>query len=447
MTSEPGRPSRGARLARRLLRGRGGGFVAMQMAGTQVFVVAINMATGIITARLLGASGRGLFAAATLWPQALLAIFSFGMPAAITYHMRGTPEARRTIFTATLLLAGILSVAATALGLGVVPFAMRNYSAGEIAMSELCVLATIPLVFQLVVRQVSVSLLIFRLFNVSSVLAPLIYLLLMLAAWPVTGVTVPVCLVALYAGIVLSTVWVYWRLHVACPPSLVMLGTWVRRLVAYALRGAVADLLSGISGYIDRLVLVFLITPELLGLYAVAYSFSRLMLVLQTVVVTFVYSKLVGRPRAEIIALHNQVFRLMAYVVFGAAVGALLLGRQVLMLFYGHEFAAAHMIFFVLTVEAALTCTGQVTAQALYALDRPGYASIAQTASFVTVLATMLLLVPGLGPMGAAIAMAAAAFVRMAVLLRGLSTSSSTGLPSLFPRQADLLFLRSLFRA
>jgi O-antigen/teichoic acid export membrane protein len=435
------------RLTEGMLRSRGSGVVAAQMFATQVLVVVLNMASGIATARLLGASGRGLFAAATLWPQLLLAVFCFGFPAAITYHIRGTPEARGTIYTATLLLGAIMSCVAVAVGLVVVPFAMRSYTPQEILLAEFCVLATVTTIFQLLVKQVAISLHLFTLFNLACLLAPLLYLLLMLAAWLVFGLTVHASIVSLYAGVVIATVVNFLQLRRHCALAVSGLGLWMRRLTSYAMRGAVADILSGLSGNIDRLVLVFLITPEMLGLYAVALGFSRLMLVLQTVINSFVFSKLVGRPKVEIVALHNQVFRLMAYIVLGAAMGSLLIGRQVIMLLYGREFGAAHMMFVVLTFEAAMTCTAQVTAQTLYALNRPGSASLAQTAGFVTALAGMLLLAPSFGGIGAAIGMATASFVRGAVLLRAFARFTESGLPRLLPERSDIAFVRSLFRA
>ena len=44
-------------------------FALFQSVGTQGLITLANLATGVITARLLGPDGRGIFTAVSTWPQ------------------------------------------------------------------------------------------------------------------------------------------------------------------------------------------------------------------------------------------------------------------------------------------------------------------------------------------------------------------------------------------
>ena len=84
---------------RQLLRsiGRGQGTVPafLQTVASQLLVLVVNILTGVITARALGADGRGIFAAITFWPYFLGNLFSLGLPNALVVHFRSFAAMRR----------------------------------------------------------------------------------------------------------------------------------------------------------------------------------------------------------------------------------------------------------------------------------------------------------------------------------------------------------------
>ena len=60
--------------------------------GTNVLVLALNLGTGLLTARFLGPEGRGEFAAMVLWPQFLASLLTLGLPQATTFNIVRHPE-------------------------------------------------------------------------------------------------------------------------------------------------------------------------------------------------------------------------------------------------------------------------------------------------------------------------------------------------------------------
>ena len=71
-----------------------------QSIGAKVFIVGINAATGIITARALLPAGRGELAVMILWPVFLASAMTLGIPSALTFQLRIHPEKRSQLMGA-----------------------------------------------------------------------------------------------------------------------------------------------------------------------------------------------------------------------------------------------------------------------------------------------------------------------------------------------------------
>lgn len=430
------------RLLGRLLRAEGGIFAALQTGAGQVLVLLLTITTGVITGRLLGPEGRGLFAAATLWPQLLVTVCFVGVPAGIIYHLRGTPAARGSIVAAGAVLGFVLAFLGMAVGAIAMPLMMRGYPPEILQLAWICILATFAYVLHLLMRQVLVALDLFTAFNVASVLAPLLYLLGLLAMWAGSGVTVAGAALALVGSVAATALWMCWHARRSFSLSATDLRHWLRQLGTYSARGALADVLLGLTAHLDRLVLIAVLAPDVLGLYAVANSMARVMLVLHTIVNSVVFPKMAGRPKEAVKSLHDHAFRFMLHAVLGIVLASFLFGREVVTLFYGEAFAGAGLLFSVLVVESGLTCVAQTLSQLFYACNRPGYVSTSQAACFAAVVLGLLVLVPLWGALGAALAMVLGAVVRVSMLLAGIPLVLGLGLPRPYLERADLIRLQ-----
>src|SRR6185312_9511281 len=79
-------------LARKFLLARDPGSAAIQSVVLQLLTVAANLVTGVVTARLLGVEGRGVYAAATTWPTVLGSVAVAGAMDAVLVFIRRRPE-------------------------------------------------------------------------------------------------------------------------------------------------------------------------------------------------------------------------------------------------------------------------------------------------------------------------------------------------------------------
>ena len=414
---------------------------------TQGAVILLNMGTGILTARVLGPAGRGVFAAVTLWPQFLSTLAVLGIPSALVYFLRSRePAERDRIISAAVLLALAASSVATLLGCVIVSVTMGHYGRDYVLLSLFfCAIWTGPYLLTVVLRQAAAAEGRIGAFNRSCYLPPLLFLIALLGTWalmPITPVTAAICIM-LPSGLVLA--WLARDLIGAGIWSPMLRGTAgsVREMAAYAWRAAPGDVVSGLLGSIDRLILVAMLAPAQLGIYAVAYSLSRLLLVMQTLASAVLFPQMAGRSPDGAKELHDQALRLVIYAVIAALVVVSIAGTPVLGLVYGHQFAVANDILFILVIEAGLTCAGQVSGQLFLVLNRPGWVSTAQGIGLASAGVALFLLVPPFGGLGAAAALAIAGSVRMLVLLGGIPARLHLSLPRLVPSVDDVAFVRS----
>src|SRR5688572_10504293 len=81
---------------------------AIQTFGARLIILAMNLATGILTANLLGAAGRGEQGAMALWPAVLTPILIIGLPASLVYNSRQSERFAPDFFYGAVGIALIL---------------------------------------------------------------------------------------------------------------------------------------------------------------------------------------------------------------------------------------------------------------------------------------------------------------------------------------------------
>lgn len=403
----------------------------------QGMTMGVNLATGILTARLLGPVGRGEFAAASMWLLLPSLLAMSGIQNGIVYAARLDPAKRAGVGFAGLLLSFVAFVPITAVAWFSLPWLMHGYGVDVLYLSKLCLVAAVVNVLTVVVRQSLLAEKDFGAYNLLGSSFAAVYLLLLVALAvaglinPKTAVEAQVVGTSMVLLVGLVRLWRGWR-----GLSRSLSGV-IRPLLSYSLRAAPIDLVSVLTNNIDRLVLIALVSPAEFGLYAVAISFARIVLILQTAISAVTLADLTGQGRAEAEVFLHRTFRMLTLLLALACGLVLLVDRPLLLLAYGGGFDRAVPIFRVLLVDAALTCMGQVLMQIYLARGRPGIASVAQVASFVTTGVGVAILAVPFGAIGAAMALVCGSAVRLGVLLF-LLPRIELARPSPLPRWSDL---------
>ncbi len=398
---------------RALFTRQGGVAATAQTLFVNVFIIGVNIATGIITARTLGAAGRGAYSAMILWPQFLALLLTCGLPSALIYHNKRSPAEARALFSAALWMGLGLSVVAALLGVFLIPRWMTNYSAEAVRFAQ-WTMALMP-----VAMLTEISIGAFRareefgLYNRLRVLTPLLTLvgfggLLWLDAMTPSNAAIATLTAC-------SLVGASFTLHHlrAFRPLLSGLASAARRLFSYGWRSSGNDLLVNLSLQADALLVVALLSPEAMGFYTVALSLSRSLNVFSTAVVNVLFPRTAGRSVAEVIATTGRALRVTVSAVIGLALVLMTTAEPLIRFVYGAEFVRALPVFRLLLVEAVLSCAFTILSQPFLALERPGVVSLLQGLGLALSLALLLLLLPSFGLFGAGLALLLAGACRL----------------------------------
>jgi len=410
----------------------------LRSAGTQALIVLMNMLTGIITARLLGPEGRGIYAAVTLWPPLFGMLATAGLGSAVIFRLRRYPDAHGPVAGAALLLGLGYALGMIVIGALLLPWFMAQYWATTLLFAQVCLVTVAFNATQIVMKQTFAGLGQYWYCNLTHLLPQLFHLLLLLAVMVVTLMTPAYAVIALFSASALAVLAMLPRFIRAARPRLAGVTGEMRALSSYSMRAAPTGLVSALLLFSDRLVLIPLLPARELGFYAVAFSFSRVIQFVQPALQSIFLSHMAAQEAGVARRIHDEASRvLIACLVLGCA-ALWLLGEWLLSFAYGAEFAAANTIFRVLIVEASLSVLSQVTVQLFLSRDRPGLVSAIQAAMLLVSFALLLTLVPMYGGLGAAVALAIAGALRWIVLLVAMRRVLGGPWPRLWLNGADL---------
>jgi O-antigen/teichoic acid export membrane protein len=446
---EAGAPFRRSRLkdiGADLVRGRRPIFAMFQSVGTQAFILAINVLTGVITARLLGPEGRGVYAAVTIWPTLFGSLAAAGLNSAIVFRIRKVPGAAGSIATAALLLASVSSLVAMAIGAMLLPVLMDQYSPAIVSFAQACLVCVAVNSLQQLLRQAFAAVGRFGYCNLTQLLPQLFHLIALVSIVVVTALTAHNAILALLvSGAVAVLALLPAFIRILRP---VFAHTWseLRQLAFFGMRAAPMDLVFALATSADRLVLIPLLPASDLGFYAVAFSFSRVIQLVQPAIVSVFLAQMSAQSEAGGRQLHDHACR---FLIAALAVGCAVLwigGERLLAFTYGAQFASANTVFRILVVEASLAVISQVTVQLFLARDRPGVVSTIQVIVLGLSLAMLLTLVPLYGAVGAAAALLIAGAARWAMLLAAVKLVLKQPLPRLYLLRGDLQYVSRRLR-
>mgnify|MGYP002777204152 CR=1 FL=1 len=427
-----------------VLKGKSGTAATLQTLMARLFIIAINVATGVITARSLGANGRGELAAMTLWPQFLAYTLTLGLPSAVIYNFKRYPEAESSLFSATLLLSSGLGVVASLVGVAFMPQWLSQYSPTVIQIAQ-GFMVTAPLaLWSLTLTAMLEAQGEFAIANHTRYLLPLSTLVLLagLAAFHwLTPLSAGLAYILPSIPVTFYLMYCLWqRLH----PTWQAIGQSCQRLLGYGIRSYGVDLMGTLSQQIGQVLVVGLLSPASMGMYTVALSLSRMLNVFQSSIVTVLLPKAAARPIPEVIALTGRAARVSMTFTLLIAGGVMLLGPFLLHLLYGNEFVGAVQVLRILVIEVVLSSTVWVLAQAFMAAGRPGIVTLLQGVGLGLSIPLMLVLIPPYGLEGAGIALLISTIARLIFILLNFPMVLKVPPPSLIMTQQDYALMRSM---
>lgn len=189
-------------------------------------------------------------------------------------------------------------------------------------------------------------------------------------------------------------------------------------VLGYGVRGQLGNLLWLVNLRLDFLVLGALAGPATLGVYAVASKFAELMRLPATALNYVLYPRFTRAPPVTAAREARQL--LVRACVLTIAAAPLLAGASVVALpvLFGEAFRPAILPACILLVGLAVEGATAVSSAYLWGVGRPGANSIGMALGVAITVGLDLLLIPGHGATGAAIASSVAYLGTAALLTR-----------------------------
>lgn len=378
--------------------------------------------TGVIAARLLGPADRGVLA--LVWVVALILsqLGGLGLPLAVTNELAIGGVALRTLVR-MLGRVIVLQVVGLTFALGaalVVLITVRGIPAGPAAVA----LAVMP---SMVLHNYCVGALqgvgAFRRLHMYRLMPAALYALGLSVGVVIGQSTLLFVTTTWVASYVVSSAFaaaavrrVARRQRGARPDART---TSPRTLVRFGTAGLVGYVSPTESFRVDQLIVGLLLSVHDLGLYVAALAFCSLPRFLAQGLGLVLYPAVAGAP--DVRAQRRLIWRFSAVGTAAAIVVVaplLVFARPVLELAFGSEFAEAAPATQVLLAGTVVVCARRLIADGLRGAGSPGAGSVAEALSWGWLIPALVLLVPTMGLMGVAVAVASSYVVTTLLLVR-----------------------------
>ena len=374
-----------------------------------------NLVTGIVSARALGPSGRGVFVALTTVSQLAGLLFAVGVANSLSYYIARRPEdGPRLLTTWTAMLVPLTAVAIAISELLLPTIFSGDQQAidlGRWFMFSIVLVVGLELNYGLLLGMQD-----FLVYNVLRFAQAALIAAAFVVLWIADEMTVENALIAaivgsttaMAAGLARSVV----RVGVGrLDPRLGAISLW------YGVRGQGSTVATNVTARLDVAMLPAFVTNANVGLYSVAANLSLIVHQLSNTFAGLVLPAAVSDPERGRIKVIGSLWA--SLVVAGALAAVLaLFARPLIGLVYGDSFRDAAEPLLLLLPGVVLFAGSSILAAGVYAAGRPFTATFAQLLGMaVTVVGLFVFLRSGGITAAAIVSTASYATVFVAMLI------------------------------
>lgn len=310
--------------------------------GTRLVTMVFGLATGIITARMLGPENRGIFALVSMFPATLVTLTKFGQGISAVYFIRREKEAASEVASNLVMIALL-----TAVGLVVVTLGLRETLLSSVlrGVPPWALIAVLPLLPTLLLESHLYGVLQatdrFRVYNIR-----------LLSESVITLIGMSVALLWLQAGLagalavavsvrLCMTLWVVATIHRGSPIRLRFDRGLFGRMWRYGLKSHAHTIAAHFHFKADIYMVAYFLAPAEVAFYSIAARLAEHLLWFPQAVGMALFPRLAGSDPAEAHRLTATAVRqtLVAAALPGAVLAVL--GRWLITLWYGADYAPA----------------------------------------------------------------------------------------------------------
>lgn len=388
----------------------------------QGVLLALGVVSGVLSARILGPSGRGILSAITLWPMALAFLFSCGINQSTVFHLSTLCYRCQQICGALLCIGIAQSILVVSAGIFILPIALRHYPPQTLRLGFWFLLFTPILILGGYPANVLQALRHTRWFNIIRMIAPATFVvgLALIGITPANEVMANVVkaqLAGYVAAFLIGIALLLTKLRIA--PEVCMAATG--SLFGYGVRAQMTNLATYFNQRADQLVLSLLVPPRELGLYAVAVSLGAAVTFVPQAAGLVTFADAAGQGTQSAKRTIATSFRLSLAWLCMACVLLWVAAPFLVAFAFGKDFSETSRACRFLLPGMVASGLNQVLYAAANAMGRPALPSFAELAGMAVTAIGFVILVPSYGYIAAA-AVSTAAYTTSFVVMIWLST-------------------------
>lgn len=403
-------------------------------------IMALGLAHSVLLARWLGPAGRGEVAATMLWPVLLINFGSMGLISS-TLYFTALPESKtEIIFANGIFLAVVQTVIFLPIGYIALPWLLSSQSLAVVNAGKLYLLI-IP--FSLATQYATGMLqgrMHIMVFNLLRLVIPVGFLIGIIVL-KMLGALVLFNIVSLHLtlNVLIFFVTLLALLRVGIRLGVLPDVSVAGKMLRYGAQVQVGDISQSMNLRLDQTLMAAWLPPLQLGLYVVAVSFASLSQVLSSAVRIVVTPRIARKDVSERLITLETVFRrywllsLLATLILALVLPFAIPGV------FGNDFREAIWPAEILILASLFIGAKDVLIGGAQALGSPWLGSRADLVALVVTVLLLVILLPKMGMMGAAIATIAAYATGLIMVVYGLHHSHGISPLSLFRlRSSDL---------
>ncbi len=363
-----------------------------------------GVVTSLLSARTLGPAGRGDLLVVTLWPPVCALLVTFGLDQAHRYWVAKDPLCVSTLFSNAILFAAIVGPLTVALSELVIPQVVGQRNPETMWLVRLY-LVNIPaaLVQFLMIGLLEGA----RRFGwaggarlIFFVVQGVGYFLLWIYGRLTVESAALTLMLAQFGAMLLSLFAVLRELKPRWQPS------WCewKKVLGFGVRDYPGVLADFTTLRLDQLLLGGMASSAAIGLYFVAVRLSEITALMASSVADALMPEVAASHADRAERLLGRSLRLTLYTHLLVLIPLWLSAPHVLRYLYGESFLAATATARILLLASVVLSISGIMISGLRGFGHPGLSTIARLASAVVTVVSLLLLLPRLGIMGAAVA-------------------------------------------
>ena len=382
----------------------------------------VSAITGVLLARWLGPSGRGDYAAVTSYFGLALVFFELGLCSSIVFHVSKYKQAHADyVWTAAGLFVPLALVAVlVSVVLGVTVFGdspSRRTAFMVLPFSIAFGFASAPASFALQALDLGS-------WNLTRLSQPIVFFLLTLGARIVTTLNVSLVINLMTVSLAFQTALAWWLYARVSSQR----GRFRTEHICPMLRFGILNMSSSapnaFNSRFDQIVLAVMVSSAALGQYAVAVSLSVLAAPL---VMAFGHVAFPSLARGERVLETIRTATRGSVLVSVVSIALILVAGPFLVpLIFGPGYQPVTRLLLVLAPGAAVVVVNQVLGDVLRGLGRPGVVAVCEWIGVISTVGGLVLLVPLLGVMGAALTSTVTYVIVYVFLRRAVSRHAAT---------------------